>query len=315
MGDATQAAAYELRHAAMPYRSADEFAAGVTSFLQSGRRGGNVALVACPKAHLGLLRERLNGQADRVTWADISGVGLNPARLISAIREFADQHPGGTAWCVQESAWPARSPAELREVIRHEALLNLALADAPARVLCPYDVRLGAELIGAAEGTHPMVIRGGRWQASRSYAADKPIPAGWDGPLSPVPPDAHVLPYRDDIAGVRDATAEQARRAGLQPDRVTDLVIAVAEIAANTLGHAGGPGVLRTWVADGEIVCQLNDSGMITDPLAGMLRPRPAAAGGYGLWLVNQACDLVELRTGPAGTEVRLHMRLDSRPA
>jgi hypothetical protein len=33
--------------------------------------------------------------------------------------------------------------------------------------------------------------------------------------------------------------------------------------------------------------------------------------GGNGLWLVNQVCDLVQARTGQAGTTIRLHMRLN----
>ena len=33
------------------------------------------------------------------------------------------------------------------------------------------------------------------------------------------------------------------------------------------------------------------------------------AAGGSGMWVVHQVCDLVELRTGPLGTTVRLHLR------
>ena len=44
------------------------------------------------------------------------------------------------------------------------------------------------------------------------------------------------------------------------------------------------------------------------DPLVG--RRRPAEATGLGLWVVHQVCDLVELRTGPAGTTIRTHMRL-----
>jgi hypothetical protein len=32
--------------------------------------------------------------------------------------------------------------------------------------------------------------------------------------------------------------------------------------------------------------------------------------GGNGLWVVNQVCDLVQARTGRAGTTTRLHMRL-----
>jgi hypothetical protein len=32
--------------------------------------------------------------------------------------------------------------------------------------------------------------------------------------------------------------------------------------------------------------------------------------GGYGLWLANQLCDLVQVRSFPTGSAVRLHMRL-----
>gem|GEM_PF-2603524 len=37
---------------------------------------------------------------------------------------------------------------------------------------------------------------------------------------------------------------------------------------------------------------------------------RPYAPSA-GLWLVNQVCDLVQARTGPAGSTTRLHMSLD----
>ncbi len=61
----------------------------------------------------------------------------------------------------------------------------------------------------------------------------------------------------------------------------------------------------------GEIVCQVDDSGQITDPLARHRAPAHELPGGKGLWLVNQVCDLVQARTGPAGTITRLHMSLD----
>jgi hypothetical protein len=44
-------------------------------------------------------------------------------------------------------------------VIRHEALVNLALAEVPVSVLCPYDIRLGTELIASVECTHPELPR------------------------------------------------------------------------------------------------------------------------------------------------------------
>ena len=38
--------------------------------------------------------------------------------------------------------------------------------------------------------------------------------------------------------------------------------------------------------------------------------PSPTAGRGNGLWVVNQLCDLAELRTGSTGTTIRLHIRL-----
>jgi hypothetical protein len=67
------------------------------------------------------------------------------------------------------------------------------------------------------------------------------------------------------------------------------------------------------WVTQSEVICQVNDTGQVTDPLAGRLRREPAAAaGGHGLRVVRQACDLVQIRTSPAGTAIRLHMYLNS---
>jgi anti-sigma regulatory factor (Ser/Thr protein kinase) len=93
---------------------------------------------------------------------------------------------------------------------------------------------------------------------------------------------------------------------------VLDLVLAVGEIASNTFVHTDAGGTLTIWTAGNELVCQVQDSGHIDDPLAGRRRPGPGAGNGHGLWLVHQVCDLVELRSGPGETVIRLHMRLNS---
>ena len=49
---------------------------------------------------------------------------------------------------------------------------------------------------------------------------------------------------------------------------------------------------------------------VIADRLAGYRVPAGDRPGGQGLWLVNQVCDLVELRTSTGGTTICLHMRL-----
>ena len=87
-------------------------------------------------------------------------------------------------------------------------------------------------------------------------------------------------------------------------------MLAVSEVAANTLRHTASSGTLTIWREAGEVVCEIQDEGMITDPLAGQRRPGPDATGGHGLWLVYQVCDLVELRSDEAGTTIRMRMAI-----
>jgi anti-sigma regulatory factor (Ser/Thr protein kinase) len=137
-----------------------------------------------------------------------------------------------------------------------------------------------------------------------------------DGPLSTPPDDTEVLRYRAGLAQVRKFTAARARQAGLPPRRVNDLVIAVAELAANTLVHTSGPGTLTLWITDDAVICQVQDQGQLTDPHAGMTRPAPdAPGGGRGLWVVHQLCDRVQISTGQAGTTVRVYMLRRPRSA
>jgi anti-sigma regulatory factor (Ser/Thr protein kinase) len=137
-----------------------------------------------------------------------------------------------------------------------------------------------------------------------------------DQPLSSPPADAVVLRYRADLAYVREFAAVHGRQAGLPPHRVNDLILAVGELTANTLAHTSGPGTLTLWVTGTEVVCQIQDQGQINAQVTSRTRPDAAALdGGRGLWLVHQVCDLVEMRSGEAGTTVRVHIRRDPRSA
>ena len=116
--------------------------------------------------------------------------------------------------------------------------------------------------------------------------------------------------YTTNLSEVRALAEKQARSVGLPEDRVIDFVIAVSELAANTVRHARSPGSMEIWREDGEIVCEIRDAGVINDPQAGRRPPAPDATSGYGLWLVNQVCDRVDLRSGADGTVIRLHLPL-----
>ncbi len=101
----------------------------------------------------------------------------------------------------------------------------------------------------------------------------------------------------------------RAEGAGFGQARTGDLVLAVNEVATNSIRHGGGEGVLRAWLTDEMVIFEVADAGAIADPLAGRVRPGSGQSGGHGLWLCNQACDLVQLRTFAGGSVVRLHKR------
>ena len=86
-------------------------------------------------------------------------------------------------------------------------------------------------------------------------------------------------------------------------------MLTVNEVATNSLRHAHGSGVLRVWEEPDYLICEVRDGGTFDNPLAGRERPVGGQLGGYGLWLANQLCDLVQVRSFVTGSVVRLHMR------
>jgi anti-sigma regulatory factor (Ser/Thr protein kinase) len=304
------AASDGLDHHALFYRDQREYLARVTDFLRAGLARAEPAFIAVPGVRADLLRQSLDGESGHLAYADMTETGRNPARIIPELKTFLDRHQGQHCRLVTEPAWPGRSEAELCETARHEALINLAFAETPASILCPYPAGgFTDEVIEWARCTHPAIVREGEREASPSYAGAGSLPPECDSPLPLPPAYAEVLSYRTDLWPIRRLVANHASRGGLSGDRTANLVLAASEIAANTLRHTDNGGTLHVWQTPLELLCQMQDRGWIADPLAGRRR-RPAIESGHGLWLVNQVCDLVEVRTGQAGTTIRLHMTL-----
>ena len=95
-----------------------------------------------------------------------------------------------------------------------------------------------------------------------------------------------------DFARLRRQVAAQCADAGLTGTRLDDFVLAVHEIAANAMVHAG---------AGGRLILRRAASG---------LRPR-AVAGGHRLWLAATLADELSITSGPDSTIVSLYMRFE----
>ncbi|MDX3533469.1 sensor histidine kinase [Streptomyces sp. MB09-01] len=301
-------------HPALFYRDVGEYLTGVGGFVRAALSADEPVLVAVPGPHLDALRESLGPSGTEVAWTDMTEMGRNPGRILAALQDFADRHAGRAARIVGEPIWPGRSPAEVLEATRHEALINTAFAGRPATILCPYDVRgLAPAVVTEARRTHPTLIEGGLDRPSPAYTDAARVSADCDLPLPEHDGEVSRLAYTHGGLGeVREHAENWARATALTPARRGDLVLAVSEAAANSLSHGGGKGTLRLWATDGPgagVVAEIHDGGRLADPLAGRRRPSLASAdGGRGLWMIHQLCDLVEVRATERGLTLRLHM-------
>ncbi len=311
---ATAAANGRFRHLALFYHGRGEYVAALCAFIRAARACGDSVFVAVPERKAQLVRQELGADSAQMMLVDMAELGRNPARIIPAVQAYAGKHHGQRVCCISEPIWPGRTEAEVQEATRHEALINLAFPGSPVTFLCTYDsTGLPGSVIADAASTHPAVIEDRQEITSARYLGPAVLPPRCSRALPPPPAHAEALGYRDDLRPVRRFVASRAKCAGLPPARIPDLVIAASELAANTLRHTGGGGTVQVWRTSEEIICQITDTGQITDPLARYRARSDELQGGNGLWLVNQVCDLVQARTGEAGTTTRLHMRLRQR--
>jgi anti-sigma regulatory factor (Ser/Thr protein kinase) len=304
-----------FRHEALFYAGNEEFLAGTVPFVREAVDKAEPVLVALGPARRRQLERALGETAEDVTFVDMDELGRNPSRILPAWRRFVDEHAaaGQAVRGIGEPAWPGRDEAELSECRRHEALLNLAFSDArDFWLLCPYDVEhLDEHVVHGACSTHPHIAERGESRGSEGFLEPSSAPGPFDGPLADAPGEPAEVPFDiDTLAAVRHFIGAYARQAGLAHVRTAELVLAVNELATNSIRHAAGHGRVRTWTEDDMIVCEVGDSGRINQPLTGRVQPVPDQHGGRGLWIVNQVCDLVQIRSLPTGTSVRVRMRL-----
>jgi len=127
-----------------------------------------------------------------------------------------------------------------------------------------------------------------------------------------------------DFTRLRRLVAGQCAAAGLSGSRLDDFVLAIHEISANAIVHAGTGGRLVLRRAANGLRCLIADhaSYAAEDPGASGCRiprardgsePREAdgAETGRGLWLAAQLADELSISSGPDSTIVSLYIRFD----
>jgi anti-sigma regulatory factor (Ser/Thr protein kinase) len=308
-------AKHSFHHEALFYPGEDGFLAGTLPFINDALAAEEPILVAVSNARIELLKQAMSDDAERVRFTDMQMLGHNPARIIPAWREFLEQEAsdGRRVRGISEPIWAGRSPAELTECQRHESLLNLAFDEGRAwRLLCPYDLdTLDEQVIEAAERSHPFIAQGPSSRTSDAYLRAHEAPGPFDGALPPPSIQPEELAFTcEELPTLRSFVSTWAAGSLLDAERTEHLVLAVNELATNSVLHGGGRVTLRVWREADALLCEVHDRGRIDEPLVGRTRPTPDQPAGRGLWLVNHLCDLVQIRSTATGNVVRVHMRL-----
>lgn len=298
-----------LVHEALLYRNARHLGDVVADFATQAADAGEPILVVLPDGSHDLVRSAVSDTGAELRFEDMSACGRNPSCLLDLFQDWIEAHDGPVR-VIDEPVWPARRQAEVVEVLRHEALLNHVLARYQASILCAYDAaHLDSETLAGAALTHPQLITNGTRRASESYADPLELLAAKHWPQESGREPISEFDFSGDLKELRSAVADDSVAALLGAERRADLIFVINEAATNAVRHGDGHCTIRLW-SDGEVVVsEVLTASPLADALAGRRRPATGAASGRGLWLINQLCDLVELRSGEGGTRLRMHLR------
>jgi anti-sigma regulatory factor (Ser/Thr protein kinase) len=307
----TQPAPRSLIHQALLYETADQFLASAVPFVAEGLHRGDAVIAVTTDANAELLRQNLDSAADDVTFIEASRWYDAPGRTLAAYHRHIDSLHRETLRVIGEPIWTGLDALETSEWGRYESIVNVSLAAAPARIMCGYDRRsLPTAVLDDALRTHPELAVGDATEPSAAYADPASYYAEHTGVLTEPPlTGVEQLTIFADLAPMRAFVARHAPHLGVPATRLDEFILAINEIATNAIRHGGGSANVRLWATERRVICEVSDSGTISEVFLGFLRPDPHGERGHGLWIARQMCDLLEIHAGQPGTTVRMHIR------
>jgi anti-sigma regulatory factor (Ser/Thr protein kinase) len=299
-----------LEHDALLFGSDDALVDALVPWLREGLDNGESAVLATTPPHTDRFRDVLGTDEASVSFIPADDVYVQPAQTIAAWRRvladaaanrvvrtrivgeipFGANHDEQTAWT------------------RYESALNAVFERSSAWIVCPYDERqLPTDVIDQAWRTHPTIWHPTRRPSDRYELPDRLLREIAEPPRAVTGPPSLELAIDGHLSDLRESVRAAGREAYLRRARVEELVLAVTELAGNTVRHGGGGGRLALWITEEGVVCEVRDrGGGVNDPLAGFLPPEPGASDGMGLWIARQLSDSFAIAVDDEGTTVRI---------
>jgi len=308
-----------FQHRVCVYDDDQQFLQTAVPFLTGGLDRGEPVLVVTTPANLELLGAALPGRSGDVDYADSAFFGRRPPQRVAAFYRYwktrgavrDGSQAGRRVRILAEPLWAGRSSREVRAWTRMEAALNVTLAPTSITMTCLYDARtLDQDIVSSALCTHPVQVVGSHLSPSVHYADPAAFARSCDtGALADPPAEAAAFEFDGDLRRLRRFIAGRAAAHGVTGDRADMLVLAVSEVGAYLKSRWPASAAVRAWEQPGAVVCDFRQPGAsISDPFIG-LRPAELVPGdGDGLWLTNQICDWMEIRSGADGCTIQLQV-------
>src|SRR5271170_276348 len=308
-----------FRHWACVYDGDQQFLQTAVPFLAEGLAVGEPVLAVTTPAHLELISAALGARGGDVDYAESAFFGRRPPQRVAAFYRYwatyaaAREGTGADSRVriLAEPVWAGRSSREIAAWTRMESALNVVLAPTSISMTCPYDTRtLGPDIVSGALRTHPAQIMGPCVRPSADFTDPAEFVRSCDtGPLPDPPAEAAAFSFDGDLRGLRRFIAGRAAAYGVAGDRADILVLAVSEVGAYLKNQGPGTAAVRTWEQPGAVVCDFREPGIsIGDPFLGLRPARLEPGDGDGLWLANQICDWMEIRSGADGCRIQLQV-------
>jgi AcrR family transcriptional regulator len=290
-----------LVHEALIYSSDEELLARVVPFLRDGLAAGEPAIAVLTPSKLALLREALGEDAQRVSFADATMRYRRPARAAAELREHLDAEllRGDVEFVRMVGEIPyGPSAQEHSEWRRYESVVNRALADFPAWIICIHDARvLTEQILSDARCTHPFVsTRDARDQSAVYIETDEVEQAftrdvdGVNDPLVRL-----TVAEERDLDDLRRVVSGAARAAGLAPTVVDDVTVGVAELVRDAF-HGDGEATVEVAREGARLRVEVSERGSTQNALDTRV----------GLSIAHLVSERVELDSEAGAHTVRL---------
>jgi anti-sigma regulatory factor (Ser/Thr protein kinase) len=127
-------------------------------------------------------------------------------------------------------------------------------------------------------------------------------------------PPAMTVRSAHGLSAARHLIAAAAVSAGLDEARARKLELAASEALTNALKYAGGLADIYVSHDAGAFTVHLSDRGAGFDRISTAETPEPGSVGGRGLWIIQQLCDQVDIRSTAEGTTIILTMIIQPTP-